>query len=126
MPHWRPMMKHRLQITIVDPTIRTPACLSASLKKRNTRPRKISPNTRALNLTMSPNEATHSRGTVSQPIIPPMQAYRKQYVCIPGGDAPQGGRAAGAQATMPAVAAPDDLTAYARIRNAALELFSKR
>src|SRR3954451_24428399 len=131
MPHWKPMMKQSDQITIVDPTIKTPACLSASLKKRKTRPRSNSPNTRPPNFTMSPNDATQSRGTVSQPIILPMQAYRKQYECIAGGrgglpGGPWSRRAAAAQATMRAVAAPDDLTAYARIRNAALELFSKQ
>src|SRR4051812_2070131 len=63
------MMKHRLQMTIVEPTIRTPAWRSASPKKRKTRPRKISPKTRAENLTMSPNEATQSLGTAIQPGI---------------------------------------------------------
>src|SRR4051794_19699449 len=69
MPHCRPMMKQRLQITIVEPTISTPACLSASPKYLKTRRRKISPNTRPENLTMSPNDATQSRGTASQPGI---------------------------------------------------------
>src|SRR3954453_2756470 len=69
MPHWRPMMKQRLQITIVEPTISTPACRSASPKNLKTRPRKTSPNTRPENLTMSPNEATQSRGTAIQPGI---------------------------------------------------------
>src|SRR4051794_1916169 len=63
------MMKQRLQMTIVDPTIRTPAWRSASPKKRKTRPRKISPKTRAENLTMSPNDATQSFGTAIQPGI---------------------------------------------------------
>src|SRR3954447_23090615 len=67
MPHCRPMMKQRLQITIVEPTISTPAWRSASPKYLNTRRRKISPKTRPENLTMSPNEATQSRGTASQP-----------------------------------------------------------
>src|SRR4051812_29353049 len=67
MPHCRPMMKQSDQITIVDPTIRTPAWRSASPKYRKTRSRKISPKTRPENLTMSPNEATQSRGTAIQP-----------------------------------------------------------
>src|SRR3954465_11969539 len=69
MPHCRPMMKQRLQMTIVEPTISTPAWRSASPKNLKTRPRKISPKTRAENLTMSPNEATQSFGTASQPGI---------------------------------------------------------
>ena len=32
MPHWRPMMKQSDQITIVEPTISTPAWRSASPK----------------------------------------------------------------------------------------------
>src|SRR3954468_9244967 len=71
MPHCRPMMKQRLQITIVEPTISTPAWRSASPKYLNTRPRKTSPKTRPENLTMSPNEATQSRGTAIQPGITP-------------------------------------------------------
>src|SRR4051812_5687065 len=63
------MMKHSDQITIVDPTINTPAWRNVSPKNLNTRPRKISPNARPPNLTMSPNEATQSRGTASHPII---------------------------------------------------------
>src|SRR3954469_24418875 len=63
------MMKQRLQMTIVEPTIRTPAWRSASPKNLKTRPRKISPKTRAENLTMSPNDATQSFGTASQPGI---------------------------------------------------------
>src|SRR4051794_24642791 len=69
MPHWRPMMKQRLQMTMVEPTISTPAWRNASPKYLNTRSRKISPNTRPENLTMSPNDATQSRGTASQPGI---------------------------------------------------------
>src|SRR5215210_5909020 len=57
------MMKQRLQMTIVEPTIRTPAWRSASPKNLRTRPRKTSPKTRAENLTMSPNDAIHSRAT---------------------------------------------------------------
>src|SRR4051812_32989118 len=71
MPHCRPMMKQRLQITIVEPTIRTPACLSASPKYLKTRRRKISPKTRPENLMMSPKEAIQSRGTAIQPPISP-------------------------------------------------------
>src|SRR3954466_11207953 len=76
MPHWRPMMKQRPQITIVEPTIRTPACLSTSPKNLNTRPRKISPNTRAKNFVMSPKEAIQSFGTASQPISAAPQLVR--------------------------------------------------
>src|SRR4051794_19609991 len=68
MPHWRPMMKQRLQMTIVEPTISTPACRRASPKNLKTRPRKISPKTRAENLTMSPNEPTQSRSSVVHPM----------------------------------------------------------
>src|SRR4051812_24915938 len=69
MPHWRPMMKQRLQITIVEPTIRTPACRSASPKNFKTRPRSNSPKTRPKNFVMSPKEATQSLGTAIQPGI---------------------------------------------------------
>src|SRR3954447_7562045 len=69
MPHWRPMMKQRLQITIVEPTIRTPAWRSVSPKNLKTRPRKISPKTRPKNFVMSPNEASQSLGTAIQPGI---------------------------------------------------------
>ena len=47
-------MNTRPQITSVEPTIRIPAWRSASPKNLNTRSRKISPTTRALNLTISP------------------------------------------------------------------------
>src|SRR3954451_19033748 len=67
IPHCSPMMKQSDQITIVEPTIRTPAWRSASPKYLKTRRRKISPNTRPENLTMSPKEATQSRGTAIQP-----------------------------------------------------------
>src|SRR4051812_26632406 len=59
------MMKQRLQMTIVEPTMSTPAWRSASPKNRNTRPRRISPKTCAENLTMSPKLATQSFGTAS-------------------------------------------------------------
>src|SRR4051794_36791782 len=65
------MMKQRLQMTIVEPTISTPAWRSASPKNLKTRPRKISPKTREENLTMSPKEATQSFGTAIQPGIRP-------------------------------------------------------
>src|SRR4051794_36430314 len=61
------MMKQSDQITIVEPTISTPAWRSASPKYLKTRSRKISPKTRPENLTMSPKEATQSLGTASQP-----------------------------------------------------------
>src|SRR3954464_15564329 len=67
MPHWSPMMKHRPQITIVEPTISTPAWRSASPKNLNTRPRNSSPSTRRQNFVMSPNDAIQSRGIASQP-----------------------------------------------------------
>src|SRR4051794_41138227 len=78
------MMKHRLQMTIVEPTISTPAWRSDSPKNLNTRRRKISPNTRAKNFVMSPNDATQSLGTAIQPGIrgapgfarPPLRARR--------------------------------------------------
>src|SRR3712207_512620 len=63
------MMKQRLQMTIVEPTMRTPAWRSASPKNLKTRPRKISPKTRAENLTMSPKLAIQSFGTAIQPGI---------------------------------------------------------
>src|SRR4051812_18547243 len=63
------MMKQSERITIVEPTIRIPACRRASPKNLKTRPRSTSPKTRAKNFVMSPKEATQSRGTASQPII---------------------------------------------------------
>src|SRR5947209_11016085 len=60
------MMNARLQITIVEPVTRIPACLSASPKKRSTRRPKTSRKTRPVNFTMSPHEAIHSAGTESQ------------------------------------------------------------
>src|SRR4051794_22220284 len=78
MPHWSPMMKQRPQITIVEPTISTPACRSASPKNLKTRPRKISPNTRAQNFAMSPKEATQSFGTASQPGISTPRSARSR------------------------------------------------
>ena len=38
IPHWRPRMNTRPQITSVEPRIRIPAWRSASPKKRKTRP----------------------------------------------------------------------------------------
>ena len=66
MPHWRPRMNARPQMTIVEPRIRIPACRSASPKNLNTLPDQTSPTTRAENLAMVPNEAIQSRGTASQ------------------------------------------------------------
>src|SRR5918992_5782891 len=66
MPHCRPRMKARPQITSAEPRIRMPAWRSASPKKWNTRPLNTYATTRAENLAMSPNEAIQSRGTDSQ------------------------------------------------------------
>src|ERR671920_1919304 len=68
MPHWRPRMKARPQITSAEPRIRIPACRSASPKKWKTLPLKTAPITRAQNLAMSPKDAIQSRGTLSQPV----------------------------------------------------------
>src|SRR5918995_3326393 len=68
IPHWRPRMNARPQITSADPRIRMPAWRSASPKKRNTRPLNTAPITRAQNLAMSPKDAIQSRGTLSQPV----------------------------------------------------------
>src|SRR3954449_4494465 len=57
------MMKQRLQMTIVEPTISTPAWRSDSPKNLKTRPRSSSPRTRAENLTRSPNDDTQSAGS---------------------------------------------------------------
>ena len=57
------------QITSADPKIRIPAWRRASPKKWNTRALKMSPKAWPKNLTMSPSDATQSRGTVSQPVI---------------------------------------------------------
>ena len=62
-------MKIRPQMTSVEERISSPAWRSASPKKRKTLRPKTSPTTRMQNLTMSPNDATHSRGTASQPLI---------------------------------------------------------
>src|SRR4051812_16646009 len=67
MPHCRPMMNTRPQITIVEEMIRIPAWRSASPKKRSTPPLHTSRNIRAPNFPISPNDETHSRGTASQP-----------------------------------------------------------
>src|SRR5919107_5256875 len=68
MPHWRPRMKARPQITSAEPRIRIPAWRSASPKKWKTLPLKTAPITRAQNLAMSPKDAIQSRGTLSQPV----------------------------------------------------------
>ena len=62
-------MKIRPQITSVEERISSPAWRSASPKKRKTFSPKTSPTTREQNLTMSPNDAIHSRGMASQPLI---------------------------------------------------------
>src|SRR5262245_41922963 len=66
MPHCRPRMNARPQITSAEPRIRMPAWRSASPKKRKTRRLKMSPTTRAQNFAMSPNDEIHSFGTLSQ------------------------------------------------------------
>src|SRR5919202_6688247 len=66
MPHCRPMMKIRPQMTIVEERIRIPAWRSASPRKRTTRPDSTSVSTRAQKPTISPKEAIQSRGTASQ------------------------------------------------------------
>src|SRR5215212_3284677 len=73
MPHWRPRMNARPQITSAEPRIRMPACRSASPKKWSTRPLKTEATMRAENLAMSPKDASQSRGTLSQlePITSP-------------------------------------------------------
>src|SRR4051794_8414823 len=62
IPHCRPRMKARPQMTRAEPMIRIPACRSASPKKRNTRSDPTSPNTRAANLTMSPSAPSQLTG----------------------------------------------------------------
>ncbi len=62
-------MNTRPQITIVDETIRIPACRSVSPKKRMTRSEKTSARMRPANFAISPNEAIQSRGMVSQPTL---------------------------------------------------------
>src|SRR5947209_11696950 len=52
------------QITSVEPTIRIPAWRSASPKNLNTRSPKISRNTCATNLTISPNASTQPFGVI--------------------------------------------------------------
>src|ERR671915_204416 len=80
MPHWRPRMKARPQITSAEPRIRMPACRSASPKKWKTRPLNTSATTRAENLAMSPNEAIQSLGTLSQ-VLPISQRARGACEC---------------------------------------------
>ena len=67
MPHCRPMMKTRPQMTSVEERIRIPAWRSASPKKRKTRSEKTSPRIRPANFAISPNEPSQSCGTPSQP-----------------------------------------------------------
>src|SRR5215208_7107153 len=62
MPHCRPRMKARPQMTSAEPTIRMPAWRSASPKKRNTRRRNTSPNTCAANFAMSPRAPSQLAG----------------------------------------------------------------
>ena len=62
MPHCRPMMNTRPQITSVDDTIRMPAWRSVSPKYLKTRRFATSASTRAENLTISPNDSSQMRG----------------------------------------------------------------
>src|SRR5215212_5413197 len=66
MPHCRPMMKTRPQITSVEERIRIPDWRSASPKKRKTRRPKTWPTTLPQNFAISPKLAIQSRGTASQ------------------------------------------------------------
>src|SRR3954470_2594770 len=65
MPHCRPMMKTRPQITSVDERIRIPDWRSASPKKRKTRRPKTWARTFPQNLAISPKLVIQSRGTAS-------------------------------------------------------------
>src|SRR6478735_12208741 len=65
MPHCRPMMKIRPQITSVEERIRLPAWRSPTPRKRKTLPLNTSATTRAQKPTISPNEAIQSRGSAS-------------------------------------------------------------
>ena len=58
-------MKIRPQITSVEERISSPACRSASPKKRKTLSEKTSATTVAQNWTISPKEASQSRGIAS-------------------------------------------------------------
>src|SRR5829696_2742418 len=62
MPHCRPRMKARPQMTSAEPMIRMPAWRNASPKKRKTRRRNISPNTCAANFAMSPSAPSQLTG----------------------------------------------------------------
>src|SRR4051812_14344014 len=66
MPHCSPMMKIRPQITIVEDRISRPACRRPSPKKRKTFSVKTSMTIREQKRTISPIEASQSRGTASQ------------------------------------------------------------
>src|ERR1700742_485923 len=66
MPHWRPRMNARPQITRAEPRIRMPPWRSASPKKRKTRSVKMSATIRYANFAMSPKDAIQSFGTSSQ------------------------------------------------------------
>src|SRR5450755_2460406 len=62
MPHCRPMMNTRPQITSVEETIRIPAWRSVSPKNRSTRSVSTSRTICEPNLTISPNASSHPRG----------------------------------------------------------------
>ena len=68
IPHCRPMMKIRPQMTIVELRIRMPAWRSASPKNFSTRSVKTWPMMRPQNFAISPKLASQSRGTAIQPI----------------------------------------------------------
>src|SRR5215217_4406361 len=65
IPHWRPRMNARPQITRAEPRIRMPAWRSVSPKKRSTRPPRTPAITRAPKFAISPNAAIHCRGCAS-------------------------------------------------------------
>ena len=69
MPHCRPMMNVRPQMTSVLDRISTPAWRSASPKYLKTFRPKTSPTTRPEKRMISPNVASQSRGTANQSFI---------------------------------------------------------
>src|ERR1022692_1805385 len=76
MPHCKPMMNTRPQITSVEEMIRMPAWRSASPKKRNTLRRSTSPTMREPNLTISPNDSIQPRGVaIRSPISQPLHLH---------------------------------------------------
>ena len=68
MPHCRPMMNTRPQITSVEEMIRIPACRSASPKKRNTRSRNTSRDDLRGELDDLAERLDPARGVCEQPL----------------------------------------------------------